>query len=134
MATALLRGKVDKAGDPLIEHALRVARAVRPQDAAHRLVAVLHDVIENAGAKLEEVVKLVELFDPEANALNTITRRSHEVYEDYIERVAANPIARAVKVADLEDNLRIGSKIELTETLRDRYKKALVRLLNIINC
>ena len=38
-------------------------------------------------------------------ALDCLTRRNDETYEAYIERTAINPLARKIKLADLEDNM-----------------------------
>ena len=60
-------------------------------------------------------------------AVDCLTRREAETYEAFIERVRTNPVARAVKLADLEDNMDIHRIGELTE--RD-----LARLTTLNNC
>lgn len=111
LAKAAHAGATDKAGRPYFGHVERVADYVR-DTAAHltareqdyaRQVAFLHDVVEDtdttfadltrAGAPVAVVV-----------AVEAITHRRGEPYADYIRRVRANKIARAVKLADLRDN------------------------------
>ena len=117
------RGQTDRQGDPYIRHALRVMEAV-PEEA--RVVAVLHDVIEDAD---EEALAPVatRLSDEEAEALRLLTR-DRGSYDEYIERIATagNRLALSVKRADLADNLRPCETCP--EHLRPRYLKALERL------
>jgi hypothetical protein len=65
---------------------------------------VLHDVIEDTPVTLD---RLREEGYPEEvlRALDSVTRRDGERYEDYVDRAAADPIGRQVKLADLEDNM-----------------------------
>lgn len=61
-------------------------------------------------------------------ALDTVTRRDDEAYEAFIERAACNDIGRAVKIADLQDNLdlsRIGKPTQADFARMDRYRAAL---------
>lgn len=53
-------------------------------------------------------------------ALDAITRRDGEQYAAYIERVAGNPHARAVKLRDLEHNLTRNAG-PARDSLRRRY-------------
>lgn len=61
-------------------------------------------------------------------ALDTVTRRDDETYSKFIERAAQNEIGRAVKIADLHDNLdpsRITEPTQADIVRMDRYRKAL---------
>lgn len=100
--------QVDKAGAPYIDHPTRVATAVRQQapDSSADLVeaaAWLHDVVEDTGVTLD---RLAELGLPGAvvNAVDALTRRHGEQSDMYYTRVAADPVALVVKLADLADN------------------------------
>lgn len=124
-------GQVDKGGAPYILHLLRVMLSVEPPSDAARTVALLHDIVEDTRTDLHE---LYVMFTAEVvMAVDAITRRDREPYEEYIRRVVEDPLARAVKIADLQDNLdpsRRGwavddqSKAEL-QRLRARYERAL---------
>lgn len=122
-------GQTDKAGEPYIEHVLRVWRAV-PFTCA--VAAFLHDVVEDTAFTLAD---LAERFDPaDVAAVDALTRRGGETYNAYIERVAANPVARVVKLADLADNLD-PARVAAAEAnghdvsrLRARYERARARL------
>lgn len=123
------RGQVDKAGEPYVLHPLRVMQRVKSQEA--RLVALLHDVLEESDVSLDSLRR--EGF-PEAvlQAVECLTRRKGEAYPAYIERVRKNPLAVEVKVADLEDNLvvtRLPSMGEKDLARVKRYHNALRMLL-----
>ena len=95
-------GQVDWSGMPCILHPLRVM--LRMTDETAMTAAVLHDVVENCGVSLDDL--RAEGFPEEVvGAVDAITRRADEGYEDYVRRAAAHPIARRIKVADLRDNL-----------------------------
>lgn len=117
-------GQRDRAGQPYILHPLRVMLA--QDDDASRVVAVLHDVVEDSDWTPDDLRR--EGF-PEGIivALDALTRREGEPYMDYIDRAGANQTAREVKIADLRDN---GFNPQRTppEHLLDRYAKALARL------
>ncbi|WP_433735885.1 HD domain-containing protein [Pseudomonas putida] len=94
-------GQVDKGGAPYILHALRVMLKVTTLE--ERIVAVLHDVVEDCDISLEELRE--EGFSETVLAgIESVTKVPGESYEDFIARVAQNPIGRVVKLADLEEN------------------------------
>jgi hypothetical protein len=110
------KGYNGRADEPYILHALRVAMAVTPEE---RIVAVLHDVQEDAG-RLP-----AWLNEAERAALDALTRRPPFEYETYIATVAmAGPLAVTVKVADLRDHLQHNPPTRLEK----RYRKALAVL------
>lgn len=97
-------GQVDKQGQPYILHPLRVMAGVDHPDA--RIVAVLHDVVEDTSVTFEDLES--EGFSPAVlSALRLVTHDPAEPYADYVVRCHADPLARAVKLADLTDNTRL---------------------------
>jgi hypothetical protein len=92
-------GQYDKGGRPYIEHPLAVEKMlVSPRQ---RIVALLHDVVEDTDTTLEDL----KPFGKEiVAAVDAITKRDSESLKDYLTRIKANPIARAVKIADLTHN------------------------------
>ncbi|MGJ7039203.1 (p)ppGpp synthase/HD superfamily hydrolase [Shinella sp. BE166] len=109
-------GQTDKNGAPYIFHPVRVASTF--SDETLQTIAVLHDVVEDTAITLSDL----DAHFPQGvvNAVDALTRRPGETYEDFILRVSRNPDARKVKIADLRDNLRPGA-----EHLRPRYEAAL---------
>lgn len=93
-------GQTDKAGLAYIGHVARVAAGVQGDEA--RIVALLHDVIEDAGVAAED---LSDRFGHRiAAAVAALTRHKGESPAGYYARVAADPLARTVKLADIADN------------------------------
>jgi len=104
LAVQAHKGQRDKAGQTYILHPLRVM--MRLDTEAERMAAVLHDVVEDTPYTLE---RLRELGYPQEVlfALECLTKREGENYEAFIERVRPHPLARRVKLADLEDNMDV---------------------------
>lgn len=118
------QGKKDRAGQPYILHPLRVMFRVETED--ERIVAVLHDVVEDHG----DVWPMDRLrqagFPPHLlEALDCVTKRPGESYQQFVERSASNPIARRVKLADLEDNMDIRRMSGVSEEARERLNRYL---------
>lgn len=119
-------GQVDKVGTPYILHPLRVMQAQNTVDAM--IVAVFHDVVEDCKGWSFERLAAEGFTTDMIEALRSVTKVEGEAYEDFVRRAAANPIGRAVKIADLRDNLDISRIAQLTE--RDmarvnKYKRAI---------
>ncbi len=104
LAVEAHRGQRDKAGQTYILHPLRVM--MRLETEAERMTAILHDVVEDTSYTLE---RLREQGYPEEvlGALECLTKREGEAYEAFIERILPHPLARRVKLADLEDNMDV---------------------------
>jgi (p)ppGpp synthase/HD superfamily hydrolase len=133
LATGAHRGQVDKAGEPYILHPLRVMLQLK--DEAGRTAAVLHDVIEDTGITVEDL-REGGYSEDVLCALEALTRREGESYEDFIERAAATPLARRVKLADLADNLdasRLPGIAEADRRRLSRYRAAWERLTSLQN-
>lgn len=121
------KGQVDKGGQPYILHCLRVMMQMRTEE--ERIVAVLHDVLEDNEWAFGEIVHnsfSITILD----ALNSISRKANESYNDYIGRVSKNELARVVKIADLHDNMDID---RLPKPLTDRDWKRLEKYGRAIN-
>jgi (p)ppGpp synthase/HD superfamily hydrolase len=101
-------------GRPYILHPLRVM--ARVENDAERIVAILHDTVENGGDRVSFARLRQEGFSEEiVQAIDCLTRRDDEPYADMIERIAPNPLARRVKLADLADNLDLLRQSELNQ-------------------
>ncbi|MBD8656298.1 guanosine-3',5'-bis(diphosphate) 3'-pyrophosphohydrolase [Oxalobacteraceae sp. CFBP 13730] len=121
-------GQVDKAGRPYIEHPLRVMKAM--SNDAERIVAILHDVIEDTDFTLDQLA--AEGFPGYIlEALDSVTRRDGETYEAFVARAATNPISRRVKYADLQDNAdlsRIAAPTAADIARTEKYHRAMAQL------
>jgi (p)ppGpp synthase/HD superfamily hydrolase len=98
------RGQKDKAGDPYLLHPLRMM--LRMKSEAEMIAAVLHDVVEDCDWTLEQL-RDRGFSEDVLQAVDCLTHRNGESYEEFIKRAQQNPIARQVKIADLEDNMNI---------------------------
>lgn len=123
------RGQVDKAGQPYILHVLRVM--LRMPTESHRIVALLHDVVEDCGVTLDELRRM-GYPDGEVRAVYYLTKRPEEAenYGAYIARIAAGPsLARVVKIEDLRDNANLSRLANPTDADRRRQAKYIAAFL-----
>jgi (p)ppGpp synthase/HD superfamily hydrolase len=108
--------------EPYILHPLRVMLAQETEFG--RMVGVLHDTIEDTALTMEQLQS--QGFPPEVlEALRLVTHNDGSPYDDYIERLKMNPLARKVKIADLEDNMNVRRLNEISEAAVARLHKYL---------
>lgn len=155
LATFAHRHQRDKAGEPYINHPLRVLESVKAQGAQAyvQMAAVLHDVTEDTPFTCqmlldlgvpEAAVNIVRLVDREASRAEYWKMYvgygddpQREGYADrvnafYYKNIRQNPGALIVKKADIGDNLQPWRldylPVETQERLRKKYAKALEAL------
>ncbi len=129
------RGQVDKAGQPYINHPCRVSLSRWCEGLEERVVALLHDVLEDSEITAEE---LIDNGIPErlVESVQCLTRQPNERYADFIERCCSDPIAARVKLADLEDNLDITRFEEISENdifRLNKYLRARKRIIAFLS-
>jgi len=120
LAVEAHRGQREKAGQPYVLHVLRVM--FRCETEVERIVAVLHDVVEDTGRSFDDLRKLGYTEEVLA-ALDCVTKRDGESYEQFVARAASNPVAKRVKIADLEDNMDVRRLIKLEAKDAERLAK-----------
>jgi len=122
------RGQLDKQDLPYVLHPLRVM--LKQKDPEARVAAVLHDVVEDTEVSLEDLAGAG--FSAEAlEAVRLLTHDKSVPYLDYVKAIAADPIARQVKLADLEDNLDPSRILNMTAkdlARLEKYREAKVIL------
>lgn len=120
--------QTDLVGAPYIMHPLRVMFEVETEE--EMIVAILHDVVEDSSTTLDDL-RTGGFSERVITAVDCLSRREDESYEEFIERIRLNPLAVRVKRADLKDNMDIRRLNNLTEAdierLR-RYQRAWDRL------
>lgn len=99
-------GQKDRAGNPYYLHPLAISEKLESDD--ERIVALLHDVLRYTDVTLSTVKNLFGATI--GGAVRAITRRDGERFDDYIARVSQNPLAKSVKIADLEFVLEMRGK------------------------
>lgn len=114
------RGQRDRCGVPYILHPIRVM--CRLDTVTEKTVAILHDVVEDTDWTFEDLKE--EGFPPGVlEALDSVTKREGEAYEDFVKRSAGNPVGRKVKLADLEDNMDPRRLREITDDDKARLQR-----------
>ena len=118
-------GQIDKAGEPYIGHVMRVMG--RLDDDEQRIVAALHDVLEDGPRRgwpiTPDHLRAAGVPPDALAAVVTITHPRGEPDERYWARVAQNPLARAVKLADIADNSDPDRLARLKPSVRDRLSE-----------
>ena len=71
-----------------------------------KVVAYLHDVIEKGQGWTRARLEAEGFSPPILSAVDALTRREEEDDDTFVRRAASNRLARPVKLADLQDNLR----------------------------
>ncbi|MFK7844261.1 MAG: GTP pyrophosphokinase [Rhodothermales bacterium] len=124
-------GQTDKAGRPYVLHPLWLMHQFEDMDAM--MVAVLHDAVEDSSLTLGDLSG--EGFPSHiVDAVDAITNREGELYESYIQRVQAHPIALRVKLADLEHNMDIRRMAQIRDrdlARLDKYHKTWKKLRQV---
>lgn len=120
LAVEAHRGQREKSGQPYILHVLRVMLRGETED--EQMAGVLHDVVEDTRYSLDDLRHL-GYPEPVVEAVDCLTRRPDESYDQFIARAVANPIARRVKLADLEDNMDVRRLSDVTERDRERLNR-----------
>ena len=120
IATTAHQGQTDKAGAPYILHPLRVMFNCKMED--EQICAVLHDVIEDTTVTLENL-RAAGFKEEITAALNALTKRKNENYDDFIDRILQNKLACHIKLADLSDNMNLSRISNPTEEDYQRVEK-----------
>lgn len=117
------KGQKDKSGVEYILHPLRVME--RGETEVEKICGVLHDVVEDIIWTIEDLIN--EGFSEEViSVIKCLTKETdNEDYDEFIERVAKDPIAVKVKLNDLLDNMDITRLNELSEQDLRRLNKYL---------
>ena len=91
-------------------------------------MAVLHEVVEDSQPPPRwgfDELRREGFSEPVLAALEGVTRREGETYEEFIRRSLAHPVARRMKLANLEDNLNIRRLAPLTGRDAERLRRYL---------
>ena len=124
------RDQVDKTDMPYVFHPFHLAEQMT--DEISTVCALLHDVVEDTDYTLSDLTAMG--FPREVtDALALLTHDPAVPYMDYVAAAAKNPVARAVKIADLKHNSDL-TRMEPDEIdewamkRNEKYKKALALL------
>ena len=120
--------QLDKSNMPYVFHPFHLAEQMK--DEATTIVALLHDVVEDSDCTLDDL-KSMGFSQEVLEAIALMTHDPAVDYMDYVARIKTNPIAKAVKLADLKHNSDMSRLDVITpydEVRAKKYRKA-IRLL-----
>lgn len=127
---AVHKEQVDKSGLPYVFHPFHLAEQMETEDTT--VVALLHDVVEDSDMTLHDLGQM-GFGKTVIEALALLTHDPAVEYMDYVRAIKDNPIAKAVKLADLRHNsdlTRLDTVDEKALTRREKYIKAMALLEN----
>lgn len=114
------KDQTDKSGLPYVFHPFHVAEQMH--DEKTTIVALLHDVIEDTSYTLQDL-RAIGFNQEVLDAIALMTHDNNVPYMEYVAKIRENPIARAVKLADLRHNSDLTRMDEITETELKRVEK-----------
>lgn len=124
------KNQKDKSGKPYILHPLHVMETVKSDDA--KIVAILHDIIEDTDVTEKDLLN-AGLSKHIVDAVVMLTRSRDEDYMDYVKKLSSNPLAKEVKLADLQHNMDLRRLSTLKERDLDRNRKYQIAYHYLIN-
>jgi len=122
------KDQLDKSGMPYVFHPFHLAEQMT--DETTTVVALLHDVVEDTDYTLADLTAMG--FGEEVIAALTLLTHDPEVpYMDYVQTIKGNPVAKAVKLADLahnSDETRLDVMDEYALRRQEKYRQAALLL------
>jgi len=129
--------QTDKGGNSYILHPLRVMlNFCEHESEAVKICAILHDVVEDTEITLDDL-RTEGFLEEIITALDCLTKRQNESYDDFIDRILTNEIACRVKNGDLADNMdltRIPNPTAKDEARIRKYRDAADRIRDALPC
>ena len=123
------KDQVDKSGMPYVYHPFHLAEQMKDENTT--IVALLHDVAEDTDITVDDIRKM-GFSNEVCEALKLMTHDDNVPYIEYVKRLKSNPIAKAVKIADLAHNsdlTRLDAVDEKALKRVEQYKRAMEELL-----
>lgn len=129
LSFAAHKDQLDKSGMPYVYHPFHLAEQMQDEDTT--IVALLHDVVEDTAYTIDDL-RTMGFSEKVCDAIALMTHDPAIPYLDYVAQIKRNPIARAVKLADLRHNSDVTRLDRIDEkALRrvEKYKAAIALLL-----
>ena len=114
------KDQIDKSGMPYVFHPFHLGEQMANENTT--IVALLHDVIEDAEYTLDDLRKFGFAEDV-LSAISLMTHADDVPYMEYVVKIKTNLIAKAVKLADLKHNSDMSRLDRITQTDEERVKK-----------
>ena len=123
------KNQVDKAGMPYVFHPFHLAEQM--DDEISTVCALLHDVVEDTETTFYDLIKMG--FPQEViEVLKLLTHEENVPYYEYVSKIATHPIAKKVKIADVNhnrDKTRLSPDDDRAAYWEEKYRKAMEILL-----
>lgn len=135
LATNAHAGQYDKGGRPYILHPLKVMHYLKSDDEELQCIALGHDVIEDTDVTYKDLHDL-EITERVIQGIRALTKVPGETYDEYKERVFANPDAMRVKLSDLRHNtdIRRLKGVSVKDLARlEKYNRFYLEILERLN-
>lgn len=125
IAATAFEKDLDKGGVPYIMHLLYVMHKVKHLGELAMICAILHDLVEDKEKEgyTFEYLRSQGFSEEVIVILQLLTHRPSTLYMDYIKALSVHPIARMIKLADLEHNTKVSRLKGLTKKDFDRLEK-----------
>lgn len=120
IASKAHENQVDKANKPYILHPLRLMMKFENID--EQIVAVLHDVIEDSDTTLSDL-RNAGFSEEVISAIDVLTKKPGLEYQNYLEIISKNTLARNVKIEDIKDNLNLTRLKNINDKDLERAQK-----------
>jgi len=146
IAKSAHEGQVDKAGKPYFEHVQTVSELASEIILSWneeyddflfqaKIVGYLHDVMEDTSHTIDDLRKL-ELPSECILAIDTLTKRKGQDYNNYLSKVKLDKLAIVVKIADLTHNSDLSRLDSITPADLARHEKYIkaIDFLNDFTC
>lgn len=114
------KDQTDKSGLPYVFHPIHLAEQMNDENTT--IVALLHDVVEDTDYTLEDLTAM-GFSACVTEAIGLMTHEEDVPYMDYVAKIKENPIAKAVKLADLKHNSDLTRLDLVDEKARKRAEK-----------
>ena len=118
------KDQVDKSGMPYVFHPFHLAEQMTDEDTT--VVALLHDVVEDTDYTLDDL-KNMGFSQQVLEAIALMTHEEGVPYLEYVAKIKTNPIAKTVKLADIDhnsDSSRLDSDDPRIPYWQEKYRKA----------
>ena len=122
------KNQTDKSGMPYVFHPFHLAEQM--PDELTTVTALLHDVVEDTPYTLDDL-RAMGFPEEVIGALTLLTHDPAIPYLDYVAEIRSNPIATAVKLADLRHNsdlTRLDNPSDKDLARVEKYRKAILLL------
>ena len=114
------KDQLDRSGLPYVFHPFHLAEQMPDEDTT--VTALLHDVAEDSDIRLDDLRKM-GFNERVMNALSLLTHDPAVPYTDYVRALKSDPVAKAVKLADLAHNRDLSRLADPCESDIERAKK-----------